>query len=61
MTVRELILELQGCDPDALVYVEQTNDTGPDGVSAVVKYPHGSGFEDRPICSHVVLEGDLFQ
>lgn len=51
MKVSELIERLQTCDPDDEVQVEQTNDSGPETITAVVEYHHGV----------VVLEGDLFQ
>jgi hypothetical protein len=50
MTVKELIERLQECDPDSDVQIEQTNDNGPEGVTAIT-YDHGV----------VVLEGDLFR
>ncbi len=57
MKVRELIAELSVCEPDADVLVEQTDDQGPERVTAAVRYPHGTS-EWHTAC--VVLEGNLF-
>lgn len=52
MKVSEIIERLSACDPDAEVQIEQTNDNGPETVSAVVEMLGGGV---------VVLEGDLFK